>query len=273
MTLIASWVSADDKRKGKKLSALYFCSDSRFTWGGGISSQQDVYDEGKKIFGCINSPELFCYCGDVQFPTFTIQPLIDEIDKGLFFKSDSEFDEKKNMLFSYFNQKLNDYPTDVLAHPFAIYYATCINYNFYCAKYSYDNSGLSFASISLPNESTLVFYDGSGSSQFHERWIERDNAKMNEHKTSRNVYRCVAEAIASGKDKMTGGSPQLMGIYRNGHLQPFGIIKDGKRFFQGRTLLDSEQLDNIEWRNDNFERVEPHTMNMLPGAQPQPFAR
>jgi len=273
MTLIASWVSADDKRKGKKLSALYFCSDSRFSWRGTGATLQDVFDEGQKVFGSTNSPEIFCYCGDVQFPIYTIQPLINEIDKGLFFKPESGFAEKTSQLFGYFEQKLKDYPTDVLAHPFKIYYATCISYRFYCAKFDYDKQRLAIEAIPLPNESTLVFYDGSGSSQFHDRWIERDNAKMNEHKTSRNVYRCMAEAIATGEDKMTGGSPQLIGIYRNGHVQPYGIIKDDNRYFQGRILSDSDQLDNIEWRNDNFERVNPHTMQLLSGAQPQPFAQ
>ena len=273
MTLIASWVSADDKRKGKKLSAMYFCSDSRFSWRGANATRQEVYDEGQKVFGCNNSPEIFCYCGDVQFPTFTILPLINEIDKGLFFKPKSEFAEKKNQLLAYFEQKLKDYPKDVLVHPFSIYYATCIAYRFYCAKFCYDKKELTAEEIQLPNESTLVFYDGSGSDQFRDRWIERDNAKMNEHKTSRNVYRCMVEAIETDDDKMTGGSPQLIGIYRNGHVQPYGIIKDDNRFFQGRILTDNKQLDNIEWRNDNFERVNPHTMQLLSGAQPQPFAQ
>ena len=273
MTLIASWVSADDKRKGKKISAMYFCSDSRFTWSGTRVVQQNVYDEGQKVFGCSNSPDIFCYCGDVQFPIFTIQPLINEIDNGLFFEFGNNFEEKRNQLFEYFGLKLKDYPTDVLAHPFMIYYATCISYRFYCAKFVYVRHDFISEIISLPNESTLVFYDGSGSKQFRDRWIERDNAKMNEYKTSRNVYRCMTEAIALGKDKMTGGSPQLIGIYRNGHVQPYGIIKDHNRYFQGRILPDSAQLDNIEWRNDNFERVNPHTMQLLSGAQPQPFAK
>ena len=83
----------------------------------------------------------------------------------------------------------------------------------------------------------------------------------------------MVEAIETDDDKMTGGSPQLIGIYRNGHVQPYGIIKDDNRFFQGRILTDNKQLDNIEWRNDNFERVNPHTMQLLSGAQPQPFAQ
>ena len=82
----------------------------------------------------------------------------------------------------------------------------------------------------------------------------------------------MIEAIDSGVDEKTGGCPQLIGLYRNGQVQPYGIIRNRRRYFQGREVDDSNQLDNIEWRNDNFERMNPHTMRLLIGAQPQPFA-
>ena len=57
MTLIASWVSADNKPEELVPSALYIGADSQYTW-----------PDGRKTFCCINSPEIFGFCGDVLFP-------------------------------------------------------------------------------------------------------------------------------------------------------------------------------------------------------------
>lgn len=272
MTLIASWVSADDKPGGKGLSALYFCSDSRFVWTVGNRDMGKPFDEGQKIFSSSCYPEIFCYCGDVQFPVYTIQPLISEIDKGLFFRTGLSFEDKTSDLQRYFEEKLKRYPPEVMTQSFSIYYATYMTSEFHVVKFACDKQSLITEIISLKNESTILFCDGSGSKSFSDHWTYRDNEKINEHKTSRNAYRCVVETIEAGEDCKTGGVPQLIALYRNGKVQHFGIIKNGGRYFQGRKITDNDNLDIIDWRNDNFERVNPHTMQLLLGAQPQPFA-
>lgn len=44
MTLIVGWIACDNKVDGKKPSAMYFGSDSRFTWG-----KSHEYNLGQKI--------------------------------------------------------------------------------------------------------------------------------------------------------------------------------------------------------------------------------
>lgn len=266
MTLIASWGSADCKRKGNKLSAVYFCADSRITWPGACS-----FDQGQKVFGCIKSPEIFCYCGDAQFVPMSLPPLLSEIDSGVLFPLGCSYHQKRDSILDFFQQKLNSYPPGLRPNSTTIYYATCINWSFYMAKFCCNTSGITVNDISLTHESSLIFCDGSGSKQFKDRWITRNTEAINEHKTSRNVYRCMVECI-EGDDLRTGGVPQLIGLFRNGKVQQFGIVRDGKRFFQGREVPDGKSLSGVEWRNDNYERVDPHTMDLLPGAQPQPFA-
>ena len=275
MTLIVSWVATDDKPEGKKISSVYFCADSRISW----TAYGKVYDMGKKVYACKDYPEIFCFCGDVDFPTGTLQSLIAEIDNGLLFDANSPFDQKKAMIADFVRQSLQQYPKDVLRQTFKIYYASCIGNSFYMAKFAYDGNDYLVEDVDLPAQSTKVFSDGSGKELFETLWGEADRDCVNEQNTSRNVYNCfshtIDEASKYPKDRnlcMVGGAPQLVGLYRKSGTKLFGIVKNGERYIQGRRVDFNPCLNNIEWRNDNFERVNPQTMELLNGAQPQPFA-
>ncbi len=275
MTLIASWVATDDKPTGKKISAVYFCADSRFSW----TPTGKIYDMGKKVFTCKSFPEIFCFCGDVEFPTNTIYSLIDEIENGVMFSTDADIQTKKIIIAGFISQALENYPKDVLAQFFHIYHATCIRQEFYITKYSYEGQGIQVYDLPLPAVSTLVFSAGSGKSLFEKNWRAANQSSVNEQFTSRNVYNCfsttVDEAGLHPKNRnlsMVGGSPQMVGLYRTGKTQLFGIVKNGVRYINGHKVDYNLSLNNIEWRNDNFERVDPQTMELMAGAQPQPFA-
>lgn len=275
MTLIASWVATDDKPTGKKISAVYFCADSRFSW----TPTGKVYDMGKKVFTCKCFPEIFCFCGDVEFPTNTINSLIAEIENGVLFAADANAQTKKALIADYISRALEHYPKDVLAQSFHIYHATCIRQEFYITKYSYEGQGIQVYDLPLPAVSTLVFSAGSGKSLFEKNWRAANQSSVNEKYTSRNVYNCfsttVDEAGLHPKNRnlsMVGGSPQMVGLYRTGKTQLFGIVKNGMRYIHGHKVDYNPSLNNIEWRNDNFECVDPQTMELRAGAKPQPFA-
>ena len=275
MTLIASWVATDDKPSGKKISAVYFCSDSRFSW----TVNGKVFDMGKKVYACSKYPEIFCCCGDVDFPTNTLQSLLTEIDNGLLFGTEEVFEQKKRIVADYINQALSQYPKEVLAQRFVIYHASCICQEFYMSEYRYDGSEIAIKDLTLPSESSIVFADGSGKKLFEKMWSKANQETVNERMTSRNVYNCFARTLDEAANhpedsnlNMVGGSPQLVGLYRQGKTQIYGIVKNGERYIQGRKVEFSPNLSRIEWRNDNFERVNPETMKLMTGAQPQPFA-
>lgn len=275
MTLIVSWVSTDDKPSGKKVSAIYFCADSRFSW----TPTGKVYDMGKKVYNCKKYPEIFCFCGDVDFPINTIQGLVDEIDNDLTFEKDAQIEVKRSVITEFISQSLQNYPKEVLAQTFSIFHASCLKQEFYITEYPFDGNGIKVVDHVLPGISQKVFSAGSGSELFDNMWREACKSNVNEQYTSRNVYNCFSKAVEEckhhPKDKklsMVGGCPQLVGLYRGGKTQLYGIIKDGERYIHGRKVNYSPSLNNIEWRNDNFERVDPETMTLLAGAPPQPFA-
>lgn len=275
MTLIASWAATDDKPKGKRVSAVYFCADSRFSW----PLNGKVYDMGKKVYVCSSFPEMFCFCGDVEFPTITLQSLITEIDLGLLFDVDSPFAVKESVIADYLSQSLVGYPKAVLAKRFSIYYASCIRKHFFITSYCYGGESIIVKGMDLPSESSKVFSAGSGKDLFEKLWIEANKPSVNEQFTSRNVYNCFIRALDEARQhseddglSKVGGAPQLAGLYRNGKPRLYGIIRHGERFVQGRNVQYKPCMNNIEWRNDKFERVDPQTMELKTGAQPQPFA-
>lgn len=275
MTLIASWVATDDKPIGKKISAVYFCSDSRFSW----TVCGKVFDMGKKVYACRQYPEIFCFCGDVDFPTTSLQSLIIEIDNGLLFDDEAAFVQKKIIVADFFNQALSQYPKEVLAQHFVIYYASCISQEFFMAEYRYDGSVIVMKDLALPSESSIVFADGSGKKLFDKMWSKANKETVNERNTSRNVYNCFTRTLDEAANhpedadlKLVGGSPQLVGLYRQGETQIYGIVRNNDRYIQGRKVVYNPNLSRIEWRNDSFERINPETLKLLTGAQPQPFA-
>lgn len=110
MTLIASWVSADNKPEGLVPSALYIGADSQYTWPDGRN-----YGFGQKTFCCINSPEIFGFCGDVLFPLNTINQLVALIDSSCFFKPDDSAEVKAGIVFDFIHDAFVNYPWEILS--------------------------------------------------------------------------------------------------------------------------------------------------------------
>jgi hypothetical protein len=68
---------------------------------------------------------------------------------------------------------------------------------------------------------------------------------------------------------LSGGGPQLVGLYRKGPGRTFGTVFGGKRYFAGAPVArDAASSDTVEWRNELFERVDGVTARRLDGAQP-----
>ena len=237
------------------------------------------YDMAKKTYACSKYPEIFCYCGDVGFPSASLQSLVSAIDNSTLFEADSSFEKKKTEVVNYIQESFSQYPPTFIVEGFSIYYATCIKHLFYMVELFNKNGSLVVKDVDLTPSDLKVFSAGSGKKLFDRMWRESNQDEINEKGTSRNVYNCFTrlldETINHPDDPdliKVGGSPQLVGLYRGGCAVNYGIVKNGKRFFQGREINDCPNLENIEWRNDNFERVDPHTMKPLADAQRQPFA-
>ena len=267
MTLLISWIGVDDNKEGKLPASLYIASDSRFSW-----SNKTTFETGIKTFGCINSPEIFGFCGDVLLPTTILNGVTSQIDAGLLFSSNYTAYQKKLAIEEIIKSNIDSYPIEKTTGQFTIIYGTRIEQKFSCFKYTLNpTEGFKTEDVDLPNISTVIYSGGSGGDEFDSNFIAYKSDKENNSRTSRGVYHCLIKTFKSIKDKRTGTVPQIMGLYRNKNRILFGIISNGKRYTNGFEVNENLKLDGIEWRNDNFERVNPEDFKLLQGAQRKPF--
>lgn len=130
----------------------------------------------------------------------------------------------------------------------------------------YLNVGLKNEQIELPRISTRVFSGGSGKKEFDYNW-KWESEKHNNYRTSRGVYHCMDKTLKEIKDPQTGGLLQIVGLYRNKNARIFGIVDNDKKYIYGKESVEKINSERIEWRNENFERINPKTLKIVDGAQ------
>ncbi len=266
MTLITSWIGVDDKKRGKTIASIYIASDSRYSW-----DNARKYDYGIKVFGSTRYPEIFGFCGDVLFPSIVLGQMIPQIDAGLILNDFDNGAIKNRKIFEFINSSLKSYRKDFLSGTFTILHATRINKEFKCYKILCNsNKQLINEEIQLPNISTKIYSGGSGKKEFDKSWLNWENEKHNNHRTSRGVYHCLYKTLKEIKDPQTGGLPQIVGLYRIQNAKIFGIVEGEKKYIYGKESSEDINSSRIQWRNENFERINPETLKLIEGAQRQP---
>jgi hypothetical protein len=267
MTLIISWIGVDQKKEGKSPSSIYIASDSRYSWG-----RVGKYDYGIKVFGSSIHPEIFGFCGDVLFPSLVLGQLLPQIDSGLLLNDSDDGGTKHTKIYRYISTSLRAYPKVFLSDTFTILHGTRVGKVFKCYKTDYSiTEGLTNEEIALPNMSTKVFSGGSGEKEFDDNWRLWENEKHNNHRTSRGVYHCLIKTLKEIKDPSTGGLPQVVGLYRINNARIFGIVENGTKYIYGKESSEDINSKKIEWRNENFECINPETLKLFDKAQRQPF--
>ena len=125
--------------------------------------------------------------------------------------------------------------------------------------------------LEMPARSDVLSELGSGASVFHDyfrAWSQSDAGG-----TSRAVFSALADAIRSGRDRRTGGAPQLVGLYRKGSARPIGVVWEGRRWLFGMEVRDEGSLINVTWHNALFEIADPVALARHERAQLQPRPR
>lgn len=266
MTTLISWVGVDPRGA----SSIYLASDSRISWGNANS-----WDTGRKLFASRTQPEIFGYCGDVTFPVQVLGQLIEQIDNSLLFDGGDLFCRKVNKVSDYVKASFIGYPKDH-QREFQILYASRnhdgMASEFCISKISWNpRNGWRITNLNIPEHSGLIEGVGSGSESLKDwyiKWQASDSKR-----TSRSVFSAFCQSLKCGADPLSGGAPQLIGIYRKGVGRSFGIIYEGRRYLNGREVNSVAGLGCIEWRNKLFERCDGETMELLKRAQPQPYPR
>ncbi|WP_310395238.1 hypothetical protein [Hymenobacter sp.] len=264
MTLLISWLGVDSR----KPASIYVASDSRISW-----PDNSVFDHGKKVFSCKNHPDVFGYCGDVLFPSIVLNQLVDIIDQGLLFEPDWSCEQKFQAFIDKFIALFNSYPSQQWIATNALEIIHCSRdktNNFFCRKIKWTKLSKKWEAeeVVFGSYSDKLFVTGSEVKEFLAKY-ESYWASGNKY-TSRALFQCFCHTLADIKNKSCGGAPQLVGLYRINNGNNFGVISQRKRFFQGVRIDNLRNFDNIEWRNELFERCSGETMLKIEGAQSQP---
>ena len=262
MTSLVSWIGVDSRAP----ASVYLASDSRISWGNKLT-----WDYGRKLFASRNYPEILGYFGDVLFPSQVLGQLMDLIDSDSLFGVEDSPDDKWAKVLSIVQRSFEGYP-DEESRPFSIVYCTREGSGmasiFHMSTLSW-NPGEGWTDqrwLELPKQSDVIAVFGSGGDAV-DKWYSYWSRTRQSGGTSRSVFSAFCDALQSGEDERSGGSPQLVGVYRQGAAESFGVIYEGKRYLLGLPVNESRNLDAIEWRNGLFERCDWRTMKPLEGAQ------
>jgi len=262
MTLLLSWIGKDSR----KTSSVYIASDSRFSW-----NPTKRYDYGRKVFALKKSPDILGYCGDVLYPTIILNQILEMDNDGLLFPTNTKNIERINIVFEEITKRFDTYPVDIaMRNSLEIIHISRDNeVDFICYVYSWKReNGWSKTEHIIPESSDKVIILGSGKDEFFDRYLRYYNG--NNGKTSRAIFQCLCHTLLEIKDLQCGGSPQLVGLYNRFNGKNFGVVYNNKRYYLGKEVSISENLNRIEWRNELFERYDGSKLKILEGAQKQP---
>lgn len=228
MTLIVGWIACDNKGDTKKPSALYFGSDSRYSWG-----HQHAFNYGKKVYAAKNLPEIFAFCGSVVFANMMLPPLIDLIDSGAFFKSNDPKIKVQNIA-EHFSSMVVSYVNDPALNQTVILYGTKIKSRFSVFRFTFQNKAVQFTSVALKDCSSIIAVEGSGVKPFE---VRLKLPMLRTDLYSREICHYLAETIEINDEFTVGGIPQIVGLFR-GKKEPqvFGFVKDDKSYLYGNEV-------------------------------------
>ena len=247
-------------------TSLYFAADSRISW------PNNIWDSGRKLFASYSQPDVLGYAGQVALPTQALSQLIDSIDRRLLFGQGTPPTERLALITEVLERSTESYPLPV-EKDFEVLYGTRHGHRI---PSSFSLSHLSFvrgraakpSSIELPKTSAVASILGSGEAAFRQSLRTWKSSEVGG--TSRSVFSAFADSLKSGSDPHSGGSPQLIGLYRVGPARTFGLVWEGKLFCCGIELRKPTSQRTITWHNDLFEICDPSTLRREEEAQPQP---
>jgi hypothetical protein len=262
MTLVVAWIGKDSR----KTSSIYLASDSRISWSTGKK-----FDAGRKVFAFQNSADILAYCGDVLYPTLILSQILEMDKDSILFPKNSLSTQRIEILYNLIVEKFKEYPSNELMAPSLeiLHISRQGETDFICFKYIWTKKeGWSKSQIQVPDTSDKIIVIGSGEKEFknlYSKYLSGNNGK-----TSRALFQCFCHTLLVTKDSYCGGSPQLVGLYNRYNGKNIGVIYKAKKYYIGRELAETNNKNQIEWRNEMFERCDETTLKILDGAQRQP---
>jgi hypothetical protein len=263
VTTLASWISVD----GSGPSAIYVVADSRITWG----SHARRWDSGRKVFPA-NSADVFAYCGDVLFPSLVLGQITDLIDRNLLWApqtpSDARHEAVVTVLQTAFERQHQTPKGD-----FSIFHCSREGqgvgsvFNLWRIDYSARPDVWADCQVEIcqAGKSRLLLSGGSGRPAFEEAIAEWSCSPQGG--TARAVFSAFCETLEIGKDRLSGGVPQIAALDRNSCGKLVGFVSEDMRYLYGLPVAWSPDMSKIEWVDRLFQRISPETLRLLSGAQ------
>jgi hypothetical protein len=259
MTSLMAWVGVDQRGP----ASFYIASDSRITW-----PQGHTWDYARKVFASSHYPDVLGYCGDVLFTSETLSQIVDLIDCAGIFDARHTAESKFALISEMIKEAHSTYP-DSEQREFSLLHCSRrgegMSSIFSLFELSW-NAGVGWKSSTLPIpfSSGVARILGSGTAELQVQQYKWGKSEIGG--TSRSVFSAFCDSIASGADSRTGGSPQLVGLYRKGAGEVIGTVYLGKSSLLGMPADGLVSPDRVEWRNELFERCDGGG-KLLPGAQ------
>lgn len=263
MTLLLAWAAFDDGKTDP--SALYIATDSRISWG-----NKSTWDLAQKVFCVPQSNEIFGYCGDVMCVTQTLSQIVHLCSQNGF-DCLEKTDERICLYTELIRDALASYPKEQIVSGSSIIYARRHDslYAIYEIEIAAD------ATVSS-KEVTLARRDSQSKPENREDRIVRGSGttmfkgKLPSETTYQAFHR-FCECIEDETISSVGGFPQVVTLRRNGHGSVLGVCIKGRNHVLGLPVNLSQNFSGIlEWKNENFERWNPETNEIIQGAKRQP---
>lgn len=206
-----------------------------------------------------------------MFPSIVLNQIVDIADQGLLFEPNWTCEQKFQAVVDKLVQVFNNYPQEIQPDSLQIIHASRDeNENFFCQTIEWWESTQEWTigTVEFTDHSDKLFVLGSGWSEFLEKF--KNYAESENQNTSRAIFHCFIDTLSTMTDEYCGEAPQIVGLYRVGNAKFIGIIHENKRYLHRVNVDELINLNNIEWRNELFERCDGIAMKRKEGAQKQP---
>lgn len=278
MTTLIAWAAIDQNNT----SAVYIASDSRFTW-----DNHGTWDAGRKIYASEKYPEILGYTGDVLFCSQVLSQVIAFIDSCAPLENAREFSLKYEQIESLIKRAFSTYPKKFCLSSFSILYLTRIDKQWGACtfRWNHKEGWLDKIIHRIPmtwedvkkeksqSRSVIFVSEGSGGEKFRNFY---SNSKWSSDLSlySRGIFGAFCDFIETNDEKyhdpLTGGTPQISGLYRNFNAQKMGFVKDDNRYIYGIVISPDDYQSDVRWVNRTFENCEPLSGKLISGEQRQP---